>query len=126
MAQTLRCDTGDDYPGSILIQDLVDGKVIVACSQCAPMAVRALGDALGVTQGVWDEAQAALMQEVEKAAAKREKAAARGKARKSPEPQDTPPGDASTVAAESPSELDEFEPLPGGGMPNAYWEASEQ
>lgn len=92
MAQPLRCDVHEDAAGILLVQNLVEGTVNVACPECLPDAVGALADAAGVTEAIWNQAQAELLAEVERNAAKAEKAAARKAGRKPTGPQDT--GDA--------------------------------
>lgn len=99
MAQPLRCDVHDDTAGTLLIQNLGDGTVLVGCSECAPNMTRALADQLGVTDQIADEVVMRLNEEVEKAAAKRERAETRKAGRKTPQPQDTGAAGESTAPA---------------------------
>lgn len=100
MAQPLRCDRHDDTKGILLIQNLEDGTVLVGCQECAPDMVRALAETLGVAEQIQGEVIAALNEQVEKEAAKRERAAARKGGRKSSEPQDTGEPGESTAPTE--------------------------
>jgi len=93
MAQPLRCDEHDDTAGIMLFQNLVEGEIKVACAQCIPAAVRALADGIGITTEIWQEAQAALIAEVEaqQATPKGRRAAAKKGAAAPAEPTDAAP-----------------------------------
>lgn len=98
MAQPLRCDLHGDVAGVLLVQDLVEGKILVGCPECAPDMVRALAEATGVAEAIADEARDALYAQVAQQHEAKPKPRARKSAAKAAEPQDTPERDESTVA----------------------------
>lgn len=97
MAQPLRCDVHEENAGVLLIQNLAEHKVLVACPECVPDMVLTLAQSTGVAAIIAELAQDELYAQVEQQK-KTAAAARRGKGRKSDaEPQDIPLGDVSTA-----------------------------
>lgn len=96
----MRCDVHPDTAGVLLIQNLVEGKILVCCQDCGHDMIMQLCVAWGVDQTIAEAAQDALYKEVEaQKAAKAQSRSGKG-AGKSVEPQDTGDAGASTVAPE--------------------------
>lgn len=98
MAQPLRCDVHDDVAGILMIQNLVEGKILVACPECLPDMVLTLAQSTGVAGAIAELAQEELYEQVAEQAKAKAKPRARKAAAAAAEPQDIPDGDASTAA----------------------------
>lgn len=101
MAQALRCDEHPDVAGVLLVQNLAEGEIKVACPQCVPACVRALADAIGLTEQIAQEAQANLINEVERAQVATQRPRKRTAAKKTAPAGQTEAGPAPAQAVEA-------------------------
>jgi len=102
MARPLTCDVHPDTVGALMLQNLAEGGILVACPECVPDMVLNLAQSTGVAAAIAETAQQELYEQVAAQSKPPTKPRARKTAATAAVPQDT--GDAGESPAAPPQE----------------------
>jgi hypothetical protein len=97
MARPLTCDEHPEIVGALLIQNLAEGGILVACPECVPDMVLNLAQITGVAAAIAETAQQELYEQVAAQSKPPAKPRARKAAPSATAPKDTDPVGESTA-----------------------------